>query len=95
MLDFINLKYIILWAFIVVNIITFIMFGVDKYKAKKGKMRIPERKLLTWCVVGPFGGYIGMYQFRHKYKKPKFQLIIFCLCLLQFAAFFAISYFMK
>ena len=90
-----NIKFIILWSFIIVNIITFIMFGVDKYKAKKGKMRRPERTLLSWCVAGPFGGYVGMYQFRHKYKKPKFQLIIFGLCLVQFAVFFAISYFMK
>lgn len=95
MLDFINPKYVILWGFIVVNIITFIMFGVDKYKAKKGKMRIPERRLLYWCVLGPFGGYVGMYQFRHKYKKFRFQLILFAMCLVQFAAFFAISYFMK
>ncbi|MBR6518663.1 MAG: DUF1294 domain-containing protein [Oscillospiraceae bacterium] len=90
-----SIKFIILWSFIIVNIITFIMFGVDKHRAKKGRMRIPERTLLSWCVAGPFGGYIGMYQFRHKYKKFKFQLIIFGLCLVQFAVFFAISYFMK
>ena len=53
MFDFINLKLVILWGFIVVNIITFVLFGVDKYKAKKGKMRIPERRLLYWCVLGP------------------------------------------
>ncbi|MBQ6897292.1 MAG: DUF1294 domain-containing protein [Oscillospiraceae bacterium] len=90
-----DIKYIILWGFIIVNIVTFILFGIDKYKAKKGKMRISERTLLTWCVLGPFGGYVGMYQFRHKYKKFRFQLILFVMCLVQFAAFFAISYFMK
>lgn len=90
-----ELKTIILWSFIIINIITFILFGVDKYKAKKEKQRISERTLLTWCVLGPFGGYVGMYQFRHKYKKIRFQIILFAMCLVQFAAFFAISYFMK
>ena len=90
-----DIKYIILWGFIIVNIVTFILFGIDKYKAKKGKQRIRERILLYWCVLGPFGGYVGMYQFRHKYKKFRFQLGLFLMCLMQFAAFFAISYFMK
>ncbi|MBE6877852.1 MAG: DUF1294 domain-containing protein [Ruminococcaceae bacterium] len=90
-----SMKYILLWSFIIVNIVTFVMFGVDKHRAKKNRQRISERTLLSWCVAGPFGGYVGMYQFRHKYKKPKFQLIIFLLCLLQFAVFFGISYLMK
>ena len=89
------IKQIILWGFIAANIITFILFGADKYFAKKNKRRIPERTLLYWCVLGPFGGYVGMYQFRHKYKKFRFQVILFSMCIAQFLIFFAISYFVK
>ena len=88
------MKTIVLWGFIIVNIVTFVMFGVDKYKAKKNKRRIPERTLIYWCVLGPFGGYVGMYQFRHKTKKAKFQAVLFVMCIVQFALFFAVSYFM-
>lgn len=66
----------VLWiAFLVMNLISFILYGVDKRRAKKGQWRIPERKLLgaTW-LLGGVGAYAGMQLFRHKTKHTVFVI---------------------
>ncbi len=61
------LKYLI-----IINIINFIMFGIDKAKAKKNKWRIPESTLLGLSLIGgSLGGIMAMTSFRHKTKKRK------------------------
>ena len=53
----------------IVNIIGFILMGVDKSKAKRRKWRIPEATLfLVAAIGGSVGSIIGMYTFRHKTK---------------------------
>ncbi len=60
---------------IVINIVTFFAFGLDKRKAKKDKWRTPEATLVTLMVVGgAIGGYFGMETFRHKTQKLKFKI---------------------
>lgn len=59
------------------NIITFAMFGIDKYKAIKGKWRISERTLiLSSFMMGGIGAMLGMNIFRHKTKHIKFKILI-------------------
>lgn len=56
-----------------INIITFIVYGVDKYKAKRQKWRIRENVLMGLAAIGGFAGaFIGMQTFRHKTKHMKF-----------------------
>ncbi len=51
------------------SFITFIAYGVDKSKAKKGKYRTKEKTLLLLSFLGgAFGGYPAMLIFRHKTK---------------------------
>ena len=88
-------KHIVLLVYVIVNFITFILFGVDKQKAIKDKRRISERTLLLWCVPGPFGGWAGMHKFRHKTKKVYFKVIIFAMCTLQLAAVVGLWYLIK
>ncbi len=60
---------------IIINIVTFVTFGIDKRKAKKDKWRISEQALVTLMVIGgAFGGYFGMEKFRHKTQKLKFKV---------------------
>ncbi len=60
---------------IIINIVTFVTFGIDKRKAKKDKWRISEQALVTLMVIGgAFGGYFGMEKFRHKTQKMKFKV---------------------
>lgn len=75
------------WIFagwLIVNVVTFCMYGLDKWKAIHGKHRISERQLLIWSAVfGGLGACLGMWCFRHKTKKPKFYLSVPFLFLLQ------------
>ena len=58
-----------------VNLIAFLMYGIDKWNAKKGLQRIPEKTLLGIAVIGgSAGAYAGMQFFRHKTRKPKFSV---------------------
>ena len=67
-----TIKNIIIFL-LIINIVTFLSMGIDKYKAKKGKWRIQEKTLLTLVVLGGgIGGIAGMYVFRHKTQKPRF-----------------------
>lgn len=63
---------------LLINIVSFIYYGVDKYLAKKNKSRISETWLLSLGFIGgSFGSLSGMFYFRHKTKKIKFYLINF------------------
>lgn len=45
----------------VINVVTFFMFGIDKWKAKRSKWRIPEATLLLMAVLGgSLGAWLGM-----------------------------------
>ena len=53
----------------VINIIAFIVCGVDKSAAKKKSWRVPEKTLFLLAIVGgSIGVLAGMYLFRHKTK---------------------------
>ena len=65
----------VLIAVAVVNVITFAMFGIDKWKARRDVRRIPEAQLL-WLsfATGLFGGWAAMSYFRHKTRKTSFRI---------------------
>ena len=65
-----------LWAvWLAINLIVFILYGVDKRRAKRGAWRIPEKTLLagTW-LLGGVGAFAAMRMFRHKTKHIAFQV---------------------
>ena len=69
--------------FIVINLLTFLLYGLDKYKAIRQEWRIPERALLLMAFVGgAFGAFSAMRIFRHKTRKGRFKLMIPLFCLL-------------
>ncbi len=60
---------------LVVNLAAFLLFGLDKWKAKNHRWRVPERTLLLFAAAGgSAGALLGMYLFHHKTNKPKFYL---------------------
>ncbi len=68
----------------VVNVIAFLMYGLDKVKAKRRQWRIPESTLLGVAVIGgSIGAFLGMQIFRHKTKKPKFYIGVPAIFILQ------------
>ena len=69
--------------FIVINLLTFLLYGLDKYKAIRQEWRIPERVLLLMAFVGgAFGALSAMRIFRHKTRKGRFKLMVPIFCLL-------------
>ena len=78
---------IIIFYLFAINIVAFIAFGVDKYKAKRDKWRIPESTLLTMAVLGgSIGALAGMRVWRHKTLHDKFRIGIPVILALQIIA---------
>lgn len=71
-----------------INVISFLVYGLDKWKARNEKYRISERTLLLLAAVGgSIGAYAGMQIFRHKTQKAKFYLGVPAIILLQIGVF--------
>lgn len=61
--------------YLCINLITFVLFGIDKIKAIRSRWRIKEATLIRFSLLGGgLGGLLGMLVFRHKIRKPKFYL---------------------
>ncbi len=57
-----------------VNVLTFFVFGIDKWKAKRSKWRISEMSLLGLAISGgSIGAWLGMKVWHHKTKHKKFK----------------------
>ena len=82
----------IMYYLIVINIVTFLVYGIDKWKAKQGSWRISEATLLILAV---FGGSIGallvMKVWHHKTQHKKFKYGLPLILLAQIALFYFIS----
>ncbi len=64
----------LLYYLIAINIVTFIVYGIDKVKAMKGKWRISEATLLLLAVIGgSIGAWLGMKTWHHKTMHKKFK----------------------
>ena len=62
--------------YLVINGITFFVWGFDKFRAKLQQWRIPENTLYALIILGGgVGALLGMTIFRHKTRKPKFKVI--------------------
>ena len=69
---------------IFINLLTFILMGIDKRRARKRMWRVPEKTL--WVVAllgGSVGSLIGMRYFRHKTKHKIFTMGVPLLILVQ------------
>lgn len=62
-----NILYIVLIYLVAINVITFFMYGIDKWKAKQSKWRIKESTLLGLSAIGgSIGALLGMKVWHHK-----------------------------
>ena len=77
---------IILGYFLAVNITSFLLYGIDKFKAKKNLWRISEATLLTMAAIGgSIGAWAGMRLWHHKTMHKKFKYGIPVIIILQVA----------
>ena len=69
---------------IITNIVTFLVYGLDKWKAKKSKWRIREAALLGLAVLGgSIGAWLGMKVWHHKTMHKKFRYGIPAIIIIQ------------
>lgn len=81
-----DLRYQIILAALLVNIVAFAAYGIDKRKAQKGGWRIPESTLLLLAFFGgAIGALMGMRVFHHKTKHWKFKILVPLFLVLQLA----------
>ena len=79
------MKTIILYL-IAINVVTFLVYGLDKWKAKRDAWRISETTLLLLAAAGgSVGALLGMQIFRHKTKHVKFTVGVPAILLVQVA----------
>lgn len=78
---------------LIINIITFLLFIIDKRKAQKQEWRIKEMKLYTYSFLGgSVGALLAMYLVRHKTKKQSFVLGIRLMIIMQVIVIIFILY---
>ena len=81
-----NVHVIIIYYLSVINAVAFIVYGIDKLKARKGRWRISEATLLLLALVGgSIGSWLGMKVWHHKTMHLKFKYGLPAIILLQLA----------
>ena len=80
------MSYILLIYLLTINLVAFVLFGIDKWKAEKQKWRIPESTLLSFAALGgSIGAWIGMKVWHHKTLHKKFKYGVPAIFILQIA----------
>ena len=78
------MQYTIATILIIVNLYSFILFTIDKWKAKNQTWRISEKELLkSGLIGGSMGGILAMHLWRHKISKPSFYWRMYGILVLQ------------
>ena len=82
-----NLLTAIWYYLAAVNILLYILMGIDKIKAMRKKRRIPEKVLFLFAIIGgALGGTLGMLSYNHKTKHWYFAVFFPLLTLIDIAA---------
>ena len=82
----------IIYIFISINVLTFFVYGIDKWRAKQGRWRISEATLLMLAIIGgSIGALLGMRIWHHKTMHKKFKYGLPAILLAQIALIYLIS----
>lgn len=78
------IKWLVIW-----NIAIFLLYGYDKFAAKKGIRRISEKTLLLSAfLMGGTGAFFGMEIFRHKTKHISFKILVPLFCIINWTVIY-------
>lgn len=73
--NFNNYELYFLIYIVLINSITFMVYGADKNRARNKQWRIPELTLILLCLIGgAIGGLISMVIYKHKLSKKRFYI---------------------
>jgi len=85
-------EMILMWYLIVINLVSFFVYGADKRKARQNAWRISERTLILLAAIGgSIGALLGMGVFHHKTKHMKFVIGVPVILICQIAAAWIIA----
>lgn len=78
------------WLYLLgINLAAFLIYGADKWKARSGRWRVPEKTLFVLALLGgSIGALTGMKFFHHKTRKWYFRFGIPAILIAQLAIFF-------
>lgn len=83
---------ILICYLLLINLVTFIVYGVDKLKAKRDWWRIPEKTLLLFAIFGgSVGALLGMNVFHHKTLHNRFRYGIPVILIIQVLLFVGVK----
>ena len=67
-----------------INLLTLVLFALDKHRARRGRWRISERSLLLFCLLGGTpGAYWARKKLRHKTRKQPFSTRLHMIVVMQ------------
>ena len=70
-------QIIVLSYLLIINLIAFVLYGIDKKRAIRNEYRISESVLLWMARLGGgIGCWLGIKMFRHKTKHTKFRIVV-------------------
>lgn len=77
---------IVIFYLLAVNLLTFIIYGIDKYKARHNHWRVREASLLLLAALGgSIGALLAMKVFHHKTQHRKFRYGVPAVLIIQLA----------
>lgn len=78
--------HLLLYYLLASNLLTFVIYGIDKYKARHNHWRVREATLLLLAALGgSIGALLAMRVFRHKTQHKKFRYGVPAILLVQLA----------
>lgn len=77
---------VFVYYLIAITLVTFCVYGLDKWKAQHGRWRVPEATLLLLAAIGgSVGAWAGMKLWHHKTLHKKFKYGIPAIIIIQIA----------
>ncbi len=77
---------LLLYYLLAANLLTFVIYGIDKWKSRHNRWRIPEATLLLLAALGgSIGALLAMRVFHHKTQHKKFRYGVPAILIIQLA----------
>ena len=85
---------VVLLGLIGLNLFTFLLYGLDKYKSRRRMWRVSESTLLLFALAGgSLGAWMVMHLWHHKTLHWKFRISVPLIIVLQVAAILAVKFY--
>lgn len=85
---------VVLLGLIGLNLFTFLLYGLDKYKSRRRMWRVSESTLLLFALAGgSLGAWMGMHLWHRKTLHWKFRISVPLIIVLQVAAILAVKFY--